>query len=108
MNRLTQFFAFLVFFSLILTTACKKESTNRCGDNFNYALELQAEANGLSAAASVYANDPTTENCEAYKAAVQAYLDAAEDLDDCVLASERAAYQQAIDEARDNLNNLQC
>ncbi len=108
MNRFMQLFALLMFCSFLFTTSCKKDPVNRCGDNFNWGVELQAESSALSAAAQVYVNDPTTENCESYKAAYQDYLDAAEDIDDCVIASERAAYQQAIDDARDNLDDLQC
>ena len=79
-----------------------------CGANFNYAISLQDEATALSNAATTYANDPTTVNCQAYVQSVEDYLDAAEDIDNCVPQADRAAYQQAIDDARDELAMVQC
>ncbi|GJM31078.1 MAG: hypothetical protein DHS20C18_00790 [Saprospiraceae bacterium] len=109
MNRFFQFSAFLILCSLFLATSCKKDDDgSSCGDNFNYALELQAESSNLSAAAQTYAQDQTQENCEAYKTAVQNYLNAAADLDNCVPVGDRAAYQQAIDDSQDSLDALQC
>lgn len=80
-----------------------------CGNSFNFQVELQAEANALTAAATAYAQDPTTENCNAYVVAFNDYLDAAEDLEECaLLVGQAAEYNAAIDEARADLNSLQC
>lgn len=110
MNPFMKFFAFLMLISLGTTMACSKDSAGPagCGASYNWSVEIQAEGNALGVAASAYAQDPTTENCNAYKAAYQDYLDAAEDIDNCVPSADRAAYQAAIDDARDNLDALTC
>ena len=112
MSSILKFSAFLMMFiTITMSTACSKDdpaSPGGCAANFNYAVELQAEATALSNAASAYANDQSTENCNAYKAAANAYLDAAVDLDNCVPTADRAAYEAAIDDARVNVNALTC
>ena len=110
MTPITKFFAFLLVISCVITSACSKDDpvTNNCAANFNYAVELQAEAAAFSTAAGNYSQDGTTENCNALKAAYQAYLDAAEDVRPCVVAAELAGYQAAIDEARNNLDDITC
>ncbi|MCB0629430.1 MAG: hypothetical protein R2824_18340 [Saprospiraceae bacterium] len=110
MNHFMKFFAVLFVLSLGTTISCTKNDPGPggCAANFNYTAELQAEATALGNAASAYGQDPTTENCNAYKAAYQDYLDAAEDIKLCVPQADLAAYQQAIDDARDNLDALAC
>lgn len=100
----------MMIFAFTISSACSKDNPGPagCAANFNYAVELQTEATNLSNAASAYAQDQSTANCNAYKDAYQDYLDAAEDVDLCVPTGDRAAYQAAIDEARNELNNLQC
>ncbi|PHN01787.1 hypothetical protein [Flavilitoribacter nigricans] len=111
MSSFLKFSAFLLItFTITLSTACSKDNPGPggCAANFNWTVELQDEANVLSNAAQAYAQDPTTENCNTYKDAYQDYLDAAEDIDFCVPAADQAAYDAAIEDARDSLDDLQC
>jgi len=108
MNRLKLMVWLLGVASMFFLSSCEGDGPSGCGDNFNYAVELQAESTALSNAAQAYANDQSTANCEAYRTAVSNYLDAAEDLDNCVLTTQRDDYQAAIDAARDNLDALAC
>src|SRR5690606_35989111 len=71
--------AFALFIFSISTYSCKKAATTNCGNNFNFGVELQEEAMALSNAASVYAQNQTTENCNNYKNAVQNYLNSAKE-----------------------------
>lgn len=101
----------LFVFSTLLLSSCGGDDdlNSNCGANYNFQVELSNEVQILNDAAIAYANDPTTENCNAYVDAANDYLDAAEDLEDCaVLAGQQAEYNQAIDDARDSLNALQC
>jgi hypothetical protein len=103
---------YLTFFSsALILTACGDDDDNAsaCGANYNFQVELAAEAQILTDAAVLYANDPTTANCNAYVAAFNAYLDAAEDLEDCaILSGQQVEFNQAIDDARASLDALQC
>lgn len=111
MSSILKFSAFLMMLAVFVSTACSKDNPANpggCAANFNYGLELQAEATAFSNAASAYAQDQSTENCNAYKVAGQAYLDAAADIDICVPTADRAAYQAAIDDAQASLDALAC
>ncbi len=109
MNRLSLFFAALAVMALSLFSTCNKDDDNgNCSTNFNYTTEVQAEATAFSNAAGVYSSNPTTENCQAYIAAGQVYIDALDDINVCVPTANQAAYQQSIDAARASLNATQC
>jgi hypothetical protein len=111
MSSILKFSAFLMVLAVFVSTACSKDNPANpagCAAGFNWGVELQAEATALSNAASVYAQDQTTENCNAYKAAFQAYLDAAADIDVCVPTGQRAEYNAAINDAQANLDALVC
>ena len=97
----------IIAFLLLSLSAISCNQTNN-PVTCSYAVELQDEATALSNAASAYGQDPTTANCEAYRQAFLDYLDEAEKLDDCVVASERAAYRQAIDDTQASLDALTC
>ena len=111
MTRLTQFFLLLILVAAVSLSSCKSDDdidNGACAANFNFALELQAESTALSNAASAYANDPTTANCEAYRSAFTSYLDAAADIDNCVPTADRSAYLQSITEAQAEVDALVC
>jgi len=102
----------LLFFFLALGTlglvSCSDDGVD-CDDSFNFYTELEAEADALTDAAFAYANDPSTSNCEAFREAYQDYLDTAADLEDCAdEVGQGAEFQQALEEAQDALDNLQC
>lgn len=108
MNRLTPFLTLLIFATVTLFFACNNNDDDGGITPCNWAVELADEAEALSNAATAYANDPTTANCEAYRQAFQDYLDEAEDLNLCVPTTDQAEYQQAIDDAQQSLDDLQC
>jgi hypothetical protein len=89
--------------------ACKKDNpVDPCAD-FNFQTSLQSETNALTAAATAYGMNPTTENCNAYRNAFQTYLNAASDLQDCANKSGQGEeFQQAINNAQASLDSLQC
>ena len=88
------------------TTSCRKSSA-KCG-TLGWSLDLQNEITNLSNASSAYSLNPTTENCKAYKEAYSDYIDALRGYEKCVSAAERAGWQQSLDEAEADVNNIQC
>ena len=95
--------------------SCKEEKkddnntpNNNVGCNYVWSERLADEAAALSQAASAYASDPTTANCEAYRQALLDYLNEADNVIDCVPQASLAQYQQAVDAAKASANSLQC
>ena len=106
-----------IFFSLFLTIAvfgfwtCDKDDDNKDnGCSAAWASELSNEANAMISAAQTYATNPTPANCNAYKAAAQAYLDALEPYGNCatLTGQDRVAWQNALDQAQQSVDSLQC
>ena len=101
------------FCLMLVAPGCSKDDDNSplglgAGCGYAWSVRIADEAQALSAAAQAYGQDPTTENCEAYRKAYQDYLDEAEDIKPCVPAGEKDDFQDNIDEAREELNKLQC
>lgn len=108
MNLIKPLLLIAAIVSLTASTGCRKTALG-CGTaNYNYVTELQDEANELAAAAQAYGQDQSQANCNAYIKALNDYLDAADDIDNCVPAADRSAYNQAIDDARASVNQIQC
>ena len=74
------------------------------------AANLQELSTSMANAAIAYGANPSAANCNAYKNAVQAYIDEAHDLVDCpgLSPAEESQYQQSLDLAEANLAALIC
>jgi hypothetical protein len=104
-----------IFFSLFLmivafgTWTCKKDSNpDTCSGA--WASELATEANAMANAAQTFGMNPTVANCNAYKQAAQAYVDALEPYGNCatLTGQDRVAWQSAVDNAQASINSLDC
>ncbi len=115
---MTSRFKVLVITALFATgfiAACNNDDDGGggigCGAAFNWALEVEGELTELSNAAVAYGTDPTPANCERYKDAYRDYIDALRDVDNCIAglaAADRKAYNDALDEAEEELEDFQC
>lgn len=104
-----------IFFSLFLMVVvfgfwtCKKDNkTDACSGA--WASELSSEVNAMSSAAQTYATSPTPANCNAYKQAAQAYLDALTPYGNCatLTGQDRVDWQNALNGAQQGLDALDC
>lgn len=88
------------------TPSCKDDEED-CAQT---AANLQDDLTAMQNAALNYGLNPTTETCNAYKDATQAYINEARDLVDCpgLSASEKAQYEQSLQDAEDELALLTC
>ncbi len=102
------YFLFVLIFCLTGLNSCTKKTDNITACSVAWATDLQDEITALSNAGVVYANDPSTENCNAYKATYQAYINALEPYGNCsaLTGQSRAAFDQALQDARDSLATL--
>jgi beta-mannanase len=90
-------------------SSCKKNKDDApC--SVAWASELSAEMNAMATAAQAYATNPTTANCNAYKQAAQAYLNALSPYGDCTLLTgqQRIAWENALADAQESLDNMEC
>jgi hypothetical protein len=103
------FYGLFVLFLIGGINSCKKNK-NDAPCSLAWATELSAEVNAMSAAAQAYASDPTTANCNAYKQATQAYLNALSPYGNCTLLSgqQRIAWENALADAQESVDNMDC
>lgn len=99
----------LALATLLGLSSCKKDENNDpeyCGTV--WANAVQDELTVVTDAAMTYAQNPTTETCNAYKAAYQDYIDAMEPYGNCSMwtAQQKTEWQNAIDEANGQINTL--
>ncbi|MCK0157036.1 hypothetical protein MWU65_07575 [Cellulophaga sp. F20128] len=97
--------------AFVAITACSKNDDSNpvgdCGD-FDWAQKAEKQIYAWSNAASAYSADPTTANCNSYKSAGNNYLNALEDIKNCVPSAGIAEFNQAIQEAKIELAQLEC
>ena len=105
MKTLKIFFTVCVL-SMICACGGDDEGINGCDINeVNEALEDEVAA--LDAAGLVYANDPTTANCNAWKSAANIYLDEVEGFQTCDGLSQ-SEFNQIIEAAQAALDLIPC
>ncbi|MEM8524562.1 MAG: hypothetical protein AAGG68_07955 [Bacteroidota bacterium] len=86
-----------------------KEALNCAIQNFDLATALSTELVALNEAAFKYSDDPSPENCKAYKEAANFYLESATELQDCAkLVGQEDLYNTAIEETEEDLAELDC
>ncbi|EPR73343.1 hypothetical protein ADIWIN_1774 [Winogradskyella psychrotolerans RS-3] len=74
----------------------------------NWSELYLAQANAYSAAFNAYATDPSVANCQSYKTAGLNYIDALEDVMDCVPNANRQRFLEDVEEYRDEVNAVVC
>jgi len=75
-----------------------------------WTIAVQDEVSAMSAAAQTYAQNQTVENCNNYKTAAQAYINALEPYNNCAALSgtNKQEWQAAIESARQSINEMDC
>jgi len=103
---------FISFLAIIFvgSWSCNKDDDDGNTCSTDWANELSVQITAMSDAAQVYAADPTYENCIAYKAAAQAYVDALAPYGNCtaLTGQARVAWQQAVDDTQQAVNDMNC
>lgn len=86
-----------------------------CGDDVdcsgaNFEQELESELNAVISASVAYVLDPTDSGaCNAYKDAIEKYIDALKPYRDCASnAQEEAEFDASLEEAEQELNDVDC
>lgn len=108
-SRFFKTFTVILFSIVISSCGSSSDSSGPC-DGFLWTQEISDEAVALSEAGSAFGQDPTIEKCEVYKDAFRDYIDALEDVNVSCFTNQanEIDYEQALDEARTEVNELNC
>lgn len=99
-----------VIITLFLIISCGKDSPldNNCANALQWANEVSNELSAYSSALQAYSSDPTASNCTSVKNAAKNYLDALRDVLDCVPTASQAQINEAINEAKAEVDDEAC
>jgi hypothetical protein len=100
--------SFLIILSFLGVGSCKKKATDPDYCGTAWATQVSSEINAVSTAAQLYASDPSTANCNAYKTAYQNYLNALNPFVDCAAwtVQQKNELEDAISEAQQQISTL--
>ena len=95
----------LIILSFLGLGACKKEKTDPDYCSTTWATQLNDELSAVTSTLMAYSTNPTTTTCNAYKAAMQAYIDALRPFENCTLwtLQQKTAFMDSLDEAEEDL-----
>lgn len=104
------FYLFIVA-ALMGSESCKKDKNNDpdvCSTS--WAAAIQDETSVLANAANAYGTSQTVANCNAYKTAFQAYINALKPYSNCttLTGTNKQEWQEALNEAQEVVNQLNC
>lgn len=101
-------FKLFVILAIIGLGSCKKSPLDSALCSGLWTLQVADEALAMSEASNAYSEDPSEENCIAYRNACQDYVDALEPFKNCksLTADERKQIQDDIDETEAEIDTL--
>lgn len=107
----TRLFFLLIVAIFISTESCKKDKDSDpdvC--TTAWAVATQDELTKVVNAAMAYGTSPTVANCNAYKTAYQAYLNALKPYGNCtaLTGTSKQEWQEALADAQAEINSLNC
>jgi hypothetical protein len=99
-----------LIFAGLLSCGSKNDDIDDGPCSVAWSVAIQDEVSAWSAAAQKYALDQSVANCNAYKAAGLAYVNALEPYNNCAVltGTNRTQWEQALDNARTSINSLNC
>lgn len=114
MKKITRkmFYAGVVMATSLVNFSCDADEivneliADQCNETWTATVAPQVDA--LNAANLAYSNEPTTTNCENRRTAEMNYLEALEDVRECVDNLNRSAYDAALIEVREGLAMNDC
>lgn len=100
----------MMILSFVGLGSCKKEEKEPDYCSTAWATQIQDELNTAIGAAITYSTNPTTANCNSYKTAMQAYIDALKPFSKCTgwTAEDKADFDESLADAEDELANTNC
>jgi hypothetical protein len=103
------FFVFVIILCLGMGSCSKKEE--KAVNCSAWGTEISDELSAVMNTAIAYSTSPTAANCNAYKSAYQAYINAMKTFTDCVATwtpEMKTQYQSSLTEAENAIKTLNC
>ena len=104
--RKSIFKSILGIFFLMLFMNCTKSPVSCL--NGSWIQDVSSDLEKWSAAANAYGEDPTVENCNSYKSAINGYLNALDKIKKCVPGGSLSDFNGSLDEAKEELSQIDC
>lgn len=101
-----------IFFCLLILSlgfnSCGGDDAEDCANaSLNFSQEFSEEFQNISNAATNYANDPSSSNCNSYKNAILDYIDALKSFEDCAReAGQLTEYNASLSQYESEVNGL--
>ena len=73
-----------------------------------WSESIQGDLNKYLEAIGQYSNNPTVENCNNYKKALQGYINSLKKVKKCVPSVSISVWNQTLKEAEEEVNNIDC
>lgn len=99
-------FKFFVIVAIAFFTSCAADNCNMVF--FGGSTIFNDEIAAVNEAITAFNDDMTTENCEAYRTSVRAFLDKRKEFRECVTDEDLAAYDAEISGLEELLDDLEC
>jgi len=101
------------FIILLMISSCGNDDNGIGGlsscDADDFEMEVADELDNLNQAGMTFSNNPTSDNCDAFVAAAQSYIDAVEDFDvDGCAGLSQAEFNEVLQAARAALDAILC
>lgn len=74
----------------------------------SWIQNVETELSNWTEASQAYSQDPSPENCEKNKQAITAYINALDEIIDCVPTVSRSEFDAEIDDARIEISATNC
>jgi hypothetical protein len=101
----------LVLCAALSSASCDGDDDKDALDcaNVSWQTDLSVELQAITNTSIVYSNDPTEQNCLAFKQAYQNYVDALRPFEECAIdAGERQDFLDALADAQAEIDSLPC
>ena len=108
--KFSYLFGLLLFALLSLPSCNKDDDGSQAGCNsIAFNERFADEVTNVSNASAAYSMDPSSTNCQNFKNAYNAYIDALETYEACAITlNQTVEWNQALDGARTSVNSIVC
>lgn len=97
-----------IFTVVLFLSACDRGEDNCNQVFFAGAAIFNEEVAAVNEAAQNWADDPSPENCSAYRNSVEVYVDRLNDFRRCIPTSEQDEFDSDIEGIEEQVENLDC
>lgn len=94
-------------FAILFFTNCSKDNPTSCL-NGSWIQVVASDLEILTTAAAIFGDEPTAQNCNSYKSAIDTYLDALNKIKECVPQSTIGDFNGSLEEATEALSEIDC